>query len=206
MDILLLHGYLRYEHGKKQKKVDADRRIGAPRISQTIALMLHRKEQLVKEVWADYLRNKPIIPDIIAGNRAAKRTVVLGCRYVINELREFVRDRRETRTRTVAKDVLEYFANRQFGQLDHSNKATMKVGLRAVQRFLISNGYKRGKKKGSQSYRLKAEIMLKLDNYVMRILQENKNNTTRRRVYMDESYIHPNNCRHDDSLYDPNDE
>ena len=81
--------------------------------------MLHRKEQLVEEVWADYLRNKPIIPNIIAGNRAAKRAAVLGFRYVINELRHFVRDRRETRTRTVAKDVLEYFATRKFVQHDH---------------------------------------------------------------------------------------
>nr|CCA14707.1 hypothetical protein ALNC14_008500 [Albugo laibachii Nc14] len=201
MDILLLHGYLRYEHGEKQKKLGVGRKIEAPRISQTIAKMLHRTEQLVKEVWADYLRNKPIIPNIIAGNRA----VVPGCRYFINELRQFVRDRSETRTRTVAKDVLGYFATRQFLQLDHSNKATMKAGLRAVQRVLISNGYKRGKKKGSQPYRLKAEIMLKRDNYVMRILQENKNKT-RRKLYMDESYIHQSYCRHDDSLYDPNDE
>nr|CCA17019.1 hypothetical protein ALNC14_031620 [Albugo laibachii Nc14] len=174
MDILLLDGYLCYEHREKQKKAGVGRRIEAPTISQTIAEMLHRKKNLVKEVRGDYLRNKPIISDIIAGNRAAKRIAVLGFRHVINELRQFVQDRRETRTRTVVKDVLEHLAARLFVQLDHSNKATMKAGLRAVQSFFISNGYKCGKKKGIESYRLRADIMLKRDNYVIPISQELK--------------------------------
>ena len=61
------------------------------------------------------------------------------------------------------------------------------------------------KRKGVNRIVKKVDIMLKRDNYVMHILQEYKNNT-RRIVYMDESYIHQNYCRHDDLLYDPNDE
>ncbi len=47
--------------------------------------------------------------------------------------------------------------------------------------------------------------MLMRDEYVKRMSEENVLKT-RRIVYMDESYIHKNYCRHEDSLYDPNDE
>ena len=43
------------------------------------------------------------------------------------------------------------------------------------------------------------------DKYVMTMTNANECKI-RRIVYMDESYIHKNYCRHDDSLYDPNDE
>ena len=37
-------------------------------------------------------------------------------------------------------------------------------------------------------------------------MMEENEKKTRRIIYMDESYIHKNYCRHEDSLYDPNDE
>jgi transposase len=52
---------------------------------------------------------------------------------------------------------------------------------------------------------LKESILRYRDEYVMRMIAENEAKK-RRIVYMDESYIHKNYCRHEDSLYDPNDE
>ena len=54
-------------------------------------------------------------------------------------------------------------------------------------------------------YRLKVENIRKRDAYVQRMTETN-NDVSRRIVYMDESYIHKNNHRHDDSIFDPNDE
>ena len=181
------------------------RQVTAPKISKTIAKMLRRKESLVKNVWTEYIKGKTVTTNIVAGNRNAKDGVIPDCRYVTNALQEFVRERRATRTRTVAKDVLEFFVSNGFITVDRSNNASMKAGLRAVQRFLLRKGYKRGKKKGSQNYRLKEHTMLMRAKYVKQMSEENALKT-RRIVYMDESYIHKNYCRHEDSLYDPSDE
>ena len=43
------------------------------------------------------------------------------------------------------------------------------------------------------------------DKY-FKLMMEEERRKTRRIFYMDESYIHKNYCRHEDSLYDPNDE
>ena len=81
----------------------------------------------------------------------------------------------------------------------------MKAALQAVQRFLLQKGYKHGKKKGSQNCQLKEKNLIMRDEYVQRMVTEG-DLQTRRIVYMDESYIHKNYCRHKESLYDPNDE
>lgn len=206
MDILLLHAYLRYEHEEKKKKMGSTRRIAAPKVSETIAKIFRRKVCLVKDVWKEYIMNNTVTTKIVAANRNEKQSVVPNCRYVTNVIQEFIRERRETRTRTVAKDVLEYLVARGIMRVDMSNKSSLKAGLRAVQRFLTRRGYKRGKKKGNNySYRLKESIMVKRDEYVLRMSEEYEKKE-RRIVYMDESYIHQNYCRYDDSLYDPNDE
>ncbi len=77
----------------------------------------------------------------MAGNSNAKDGVIPDCRYVTNALQEFVRERRATRTRTVAENVLELFVSNGFITVDRSNNASMKAGLRAVQRFLLRKGY-----------------------------------------------------------------
>ena len=56
-----------------------------------------------------------------------------------------------------------------------------------------------------KSYRLREENIRKRDEYVQLMTKANKD-PSRRIVYMDESYIHKNYHRHDDSLFDPNDE
>ena len=62
-----------------------------------------------------------------------------------------------------------------------------------------------GTKKGSQYYRLKYHILEKKNEYVRHMMKDNVARESRI-VYMYESYIHNNYCRHEDSLYDPNEE
>lgn len=159
----------------------------------------------MKEIWAEYVRSSTITTKIVPGNRNAKDGVILDCRYVTLAVQEFVRERRITRTRTVAKDIMDFLASRSLLYVDRSSEKSVKAGLRAVQRFLVAKGYERGKKKGAKNYRLKEHIAVMRDKYVLRMTEEN-DKKTRRIVYMDESYIHKNYCRHEDSLYDPNDE
>lgn len=52
------------------------------------------------------------------------------------------------------------------------------------------------------SYGLKEHVEMIRDKYIHKMTTEKG----KRKVYMDEIYIHKNYCRHNDSLYDPNDE
>ena len=55
------------------------------------------------------------------------------------------------------------------------------------------------------SYHLKEENVRKRDAYVQ-LMTQAKEDVSLQTVYVDESYIHKNYHRHDDSLFDPNDE
>ncbi|KAE9358619.1 hypothetical protein PR003_g1160 [Phytophthora rubi] len=76
------------------------------------------------------------------------------------------------------------------------------AAIRIVQRCIKRCGYKRDKKVGS-AYAMSTENGVKRDNYVASMASEEADQ--RRNVYLDESYIHHNYPRRDDSLYDPTD-
>ncbi len=198
---------MRNEYNKKVKKDGKGRKQTAPNISNSIAQMFHRKPNLVKKVWADYVRREAIEVSKPPSNSNPKNYLVKirDTKLVVSKIQEFVRNRREKRERTVAKDVMEFLRLESFLEYNPEDTKSMTSALRAVQRFLFRKGFRRGKKKGCQHYRLKHDIMVKRDNYVIRMTDENAAKQ-RRIVYMDESYIHQNYCRHEDSLYDPNDE
>ena len=141
IDILLLQGFLRYEHIKNQKKNGPRRPIKAPQVSKRISKILRRKEQLVKETWRECVQNSTITTRMVPGNRNAKDGVILDCRCIVLAVQEFIRERRITRTRTVAKDVMDFLVSRSLLHVDCSSEKSMKAGLRAVQRFLVAKGY-----------------------------------------------------------------
>ena len=89
--------------------------------------------------------------------------------------------------------------------VDHASPKSIHAAIRSIRLFLNRVGYKRGMRKGSVSYRLKEEIQLQRDLFVSRMHAVDKE-ANRRIISMDESYIHQNHARHEDSLYDPNDE
>ena len=120
-------------------------------------------------------------------------------------VQHFVRDQRSTRTRTVAKDVMDFLDNGGFITVDRERKKSVESAERSARRFLAGLGYKQGKTKGMMCYHLKEENIQKRDKYVQAMTNANYDNTTRI-VYMDEIYIHKNYHRHDDSLFNPNDE
>ena len=98
---------------------------------------------------------------------------------------------------------MSFLHNCGFITVDGSCKKDVDAALLSVQRFLTRIGYKRGKKGGMKSLKLTAENILKRDQYVQFMTAVN-HDPARRVVYMDESYIHKNYQRHDDSLFNPN--
>ena len=141
----------------------------------------------------------------MTGNRNKKPSVVPDLRCVTSVIQKFVRDRRVTHTRTVARDVMDLCIESGFIDVDRNDPKQLQAALRSAQRFLKRKAYRRGKKKGMMCYKLRAENIRKRDLYTVRMVSLNEENQ-RRIVYMDESYIHKNYARHHDSLYDPNDE
>lgn len=204
LDILMLQGEIRRKFTLQKAKLNANRKNSAFSDASTkVATLLHRNRNIVSEVWHDYIRNKEFEMAALPGNRDSKPSFVPVTRCVVNEIQKLVRDNRAIRKRTVAQTVLDMLIVKGFVNVGPTYKNSN--ALRAVQRLLVRLGYKRGKKKGTITYRLKEENIRKRDAYVSLMTRLNDDGK-RRIVYMDESYIHKNYCRHDDSLYDPNDE
>ena len=173
--------------------------------TERVADLLGRKKDLVAEVWSSYVNDIPLTVAKPCGNYRVKNTRVPRARGVASMVQSFLRSRREIRQRTVAKDVMDFLHGCGFITVDRTNKKDVNAALRSVQRFITRLGYQRGKKKGMKNYKLRAENIEKRDQYVQFMTNVNKDDA-RRIVYMDESYIHKNYQRHDDSLFDPNDE
>ena len=205
LDILLLQAKIRHEHFSKQKLLSPGRKSSKADATNKVASYLLRKKETVGEVWSDYVNGKPLQVSNPAGNYRRKSTRVPRVAGVIAMVQRFVRDRRVDRTRTVAKDVMDFLDGCGFITVDRASKTSVESALRSVRRFLERTGYKRGKKKGMMCYRLREENLHKRDSYVQ-LMTEANNDFSKRIVYMDESYIHKNYHRHDDSLFDPNDE
>ncbi|KAF0707824.1 hypothetical protein AaE_013453 [Aphanomyces astaci] len=89
---------------------------------------------------------------------------------------------------------------------DETDNNDTKACLRTVQDYLLSRGFKRGQKKGQVKYGLTDEVVIARDKYIKYMSGTIELTPHRPVIYMDESYIHHNYARHNDSLYYPDDE
>lgn len=207
MDVIMCQTYLRLKYEEKKRKLGKGRKMNKLKASETTAEMLGRTPVIVGNIWAEYIRDRQVTPSKPPTNTSKPHNLRFpDTNAVTLSIQLFLRGRREKLMRTVAKDVLQHLHQEQYIDYDPDDAKSSKRALRCVQRYLQRKGYRRGNKKGEQDYRLKPDIVTKRNEYVLRMIQEKEATTRRRIVYMDESYIHKNYRRHDDSLYDPNDE
>jgi len=193
LDVLLVQCYLRRQFRDKKTKYGKAFRGVPPRYDDEVAKVLRRGQKQIKQTWRDFIENKHIKVAQLAGNSRRKATFIPDTRKVLRTLQEFMRKRREIRQRTVARDLLECVLDNQFIHINRSDPQRMASALRAMQRYIVRKGFKRGRKKGCQHYRLKEHNLRARDEYVLRMMDENSKKT-RRIVYMDESYVHKNYC------------
>lgn len=146
------------------------------------------------------------------GNTLAKTTRIPPARAIVHLVRDFVREERKLRKRVTATEVLHMLVDKGIVDMEKDStgnysKTALWAGQRAVRRFVIRNGYKRGKKKGTITPSPENEA--KRDRYLRRLIENRAlpPEERKREVYLDESYIHqhykwkPKEC-----LYDPNDD
>jgi hypothetical protein len=191
LDITRFHAYFRYE--------------GTPHADKLIASMLGRCNKLVKRIRSEYVNSRSVTASIVAANRSVHRTAVADTNMATTLVQEFVGNRRATRIRTIAKDVMMCLYEAGIIYFDVNDNKSRKVCLRSVQRFLARRGLKRGKNKGSQTYHLSQKNKILRDAYVQTMVAKVSAEVQHPVVYMDESYIHQHYAHHHDSLYDPND-
>ncbi len=113
--------------------------------------------------------------------------------------------------RVTAIDVFHFLVSKNFIFVPNSNSSTQfnlsqKNAIRTIQRWLVINGFQRGAKSGKIG--LKPHIIAWRNKYFGRLLGNRTQNdeSKLRGIYLDESYIHQHYVRHEDSIFDPNDE
>ena len=116
---------------------------------------------------------------------------------IICQIREFIRKSRDIREQVVAKDITILLRSLGYQEYFPDDSLSMNNAVRSVQRYQVCKGFHRGKKKGSQHYRLKSHILEKRNKYVQCMMKENMARQ-RRIIYMYERYIHKNYCCYED--------
>lgn len=166
LDILLLHAKLRYEQYRLVSQTPADRRVKAGRVTPRICELLNRKQDVVARVWTDYWNDQELTVASLPGNYTAKSTLVPRVAMVATHVQQFVRERRAVRQRTVARDVMDLLVRMGVINVNYESSTATASSLRSVRRYLRYLGYKRGRKKGSLSYKLREENEQKRDVYL----------------------------------------
>lgn len=201
LDILSVQAYLRHEAFKKELKSGRKTSIN---FTLATADALQRSNHICQKVWKDYIE-KNQTPSVAPheGPRGVNQSRIPRTPEVKQAIRDWLHERNLKRQRTVANDVLNYLIDQGIlpATIQDDAKARMSA-LRTVQRFVNFLGFKRGNRRGQQTFVQREELIRKRDEYVINMckLQE-----TRRCVFLDESFIHRHYKCHDDSLYDPED-
>lgn len=146
--VILAQAYLRSEHRKKQVKVGPGRKETLPKFSDSIAAMFCWDPKLIRKIWAEWLPEFSVNPVAAPANKKVKPKTVEYTRLAVSRVQAWVRKRRITRTRTVAKVVMAFLhRDRRLEYAPNDSKSTS-AALRPSQRFLTRNSYRRGRKKG----------------------------------------------------------
>ncbi|OQR85543.1 hypothetical protein ACHHYP_11720 [Achlya hypogyna] len=195
LDILRLHAGLRDD--------------GIANVAIKIAKWLGRGQDIVKAVLREYRYTGSLKVAKAPSNTTNHASRVPNTPEVRALVKQFIRDRSVTRTRTVAKDVLGLLLAKDKVQIKMNNTKDYddkgyNACLRAVQAFVGKQGYKRGKRDGIISFRMTEAHEMARNNYVKFMVPVVKE-ARRPVVYLDESFIHHHYSRHLDSLYDPTD-
>ncbi|RHY19757.1 hypothetical protein DYB38_011239 [Aphanomyces astaci] len=123
------------------------RKEGTGAASRIAARYLRHKEQLVQQVWKEFVdkdttTTKPqASPDVFLRTRLPLTTTLAQI------IQEFVRQRRQSRQRTVAKDVASFLWSQYRLDFGPESESSTLAAYRTTQRALSKLGYKRGKKK-----------------------------------------------------------
>ncbi|KAG9415679.1 hypothetical protein AC1031_000063 [Aphanomyces cochlioides] len=192
LDVLQLICYLRNQ-GEKD-------------VSGKVAAMLGRGERTVKSVWSDYVASGNVVPVPPPSNASNHTQRVPSNPAVLALVQTFIRDRSIKRERTVAKDIVTLLQQHGHVTIKPNDKKDEASCLRAVQQFLIKQGYERGKRSGQTPYRLSAAHLLACDTYIEYMVAVVQLAPKTPVVYIDESFIHHHYSRHNHSLYDPEDD
>lgn len=195
--------YLESEQRKKTKKGAAVR----TEICKLFGISPVTYSAIVNDYFAEV---KTVYESSRQGNFNAKTSRLPNTKQVEIDIREFVRERRQSRQRTTAVQVLDFCQTKGYITIEQGEDGPLqkdyKAALRSVQRWLRKHDYRRGRRSGNVLP--KEHVQVARDLYLAEFFanREKPPQERLREVYMDESYIHQHYKKEKDSLWDPNDE
>lgn len=149
LDILLLVAKFRQEQlsdSLNSTEGDPHDSCSMNKITERVAKLLHRKKQLVAEVWKDYCAGKEFSANRPGGNYGAKEANVPDTVEVHLAIAALVQRNsnnsmmamNSTNTKFAARDVMQVLLEQELIQMNGKSEASI---LRSVQRFLKKKGY-----------------------------------------------------------------
>ncbi|GMF53649.1 unnamed protein product [Phytophthora fragariaefolia] len=153
-------------------------------------------------MWSAFLSHGTVLTAAAQANLGGRMSRLPESLPMQDDVRTFIRNRCETRTRTTATDVMHLLAEKKYLSVDAAIDDSNNAVLRTVQRFLKKSVYARGSHKGKTLWLAPANHLARAE-YVHKMTSSEI--LLHRVVYMDESYIYHHYSRHNDSLVDPTD-
>jgi transposase len=186
-----------------------------PKVQNTVCRLLGVSPKNYTNIVSQYLIDGSIYPsnagcDGRGGNMDRKETRIPRTKNVTIAIREFVRTERKNRKRVTARQILDFLARKGILRIPVDQrtgvyeKTEFRAALRNVQRFVQSQGYRRGRRNNIAP---DPSLIIKRHEYLQAFFDNEAlpKEERLRNVYMDESYIHEHYNRSDDSLWDPSD-
>jgi transposase len=202
---------------RKRRGKEKSKELAAPGIRDTITRLFGLSNSSYQSIVSRFLQTQSIYQTGRdeggrTGNSNAKEMRIAGTQRTINLVRDFVRGMRSKRERVTGEEVTHHLIAESLLDVEKEDEETfdrkaLDSARRAVRRFLIQHGYKRGKKKGAIVASPKNEF--ERDFYLSTLLQNRLKPPQERlrEVYLDESYCHHHYLwKPSETIYDPNDD
>jgi len=169
------------------------------------ARLLHYSTKTVARVYRDWKNDESTAAAVTPANRHRKRTRISDTKSVVIAVRQFIRERRLNKQRTVSRTVRDFLHEKGHMITNDDNKNDQQASLRATQRFLRRCGFRRGDSSGAVEE--KPAVAEARAAYLARVYKnaDSPAHSRLRLVDLDESYIHHHYRGRADSLYHPDD-
>lgn len=203
---------MQYDWLDKKQKAGAKGRVTKPNVRGTISHLFGISTHTLTGIVQRFFKDSSMYAKPRTGGLRRQERVRCTERNIVM-VRHFVREKRSKKKKVTAVQVTEHLLEEGVlevpkDEYDVYMKKEMHAAVRAVRRFLVKNGYRRGSRKNGH-LRMSLDNIAKRDTFLQTLVQNRAlpKEERMREVYLDESYIHHHyQWKPSENLYDPADD
>lgn len=163
---------------------------GRPRIHKEVVELLQRTKRDVADCVAEWTRSRSITQKPNRGNRTNHASRMPNSKAMVSKIQQYLREQHQKEVAVTSNQLLQQFLEMGWMHVDGLDAKSVAVAERAMQRWLLRNGFCMGslQSKGS-TWMQDPNITRKVDEYLSFKLTNAASSQPFREIYLDEGYI-----------------